>query len=61
MSEHSDEWIVEELILELDEAKAMGREPTFFVSGKEEAERIKRLLPVAEKEFKKDANDERDR
>ena len=59
MSEYSDEWIVEELILELDEAKAMGREPTFFVSGKEEAERIKRLLPVAEKEFKKgEKNDE---
>lgn len=51
--EYSDEGIINELLLELEEAKACGRKPIFYVKNDEAGDRIKRLMPIAEERFKK--------
>ena len=53
MSEHTDEWITEELVCELRDALKLKRQPMIFVCGREERDRVKRLLPIARKMFKK--------
>ena len=52
MSEHSDEWIIAEIVCEFKDALKLEREPMIFVGGREEKERLKRLLPIARERFK---------
>ena len=53
MNEYTDEWIITEIIGELEAALKLGRAPMIFVGGREEKDRVKRLLPIARERFKK--------
>jgi len=53
MSEHSDEWIIAEIVCELKDALKLGRRPMIFVGSREEEDKLKRLLPIAHERFKK--------
>ena len=51
--EYTDEWVIAEIVCELKDALKLGRAPMIFVGGREEKDRVKRLLPIAREKFKK--------
>jgi len=56
MTEVTDEWIIDEIIWELEEAKLMKRKPMFFVGNDEQKERLKRLFPIAVERLKEESS-----